>query len=61
MFINLVCTFLYDTAQLQFEIAFYQQHEHTVTHLSVFLNLDICWKIRLQEIFTTLDKGNELA
>lgn len=39
MFINLVCTFLYDTAQLQFEIAFYQQHEHTVTHLSVFLNL----------------------
>lgn len=61
MFINLVCTFLYDTAQLQFVIAFYQQHEHTVTHLSVFLNLDICLKIRLQEILPTLDKVNELA
>ena len=61
MFINLVCTFLYDTAQLQFEIAFYQQHEHTVMHLFVFLNLDICLKIRLQEILPTLDKVNELA
>ena len=57
----IILTFLYDTVQLQFEIAFYQQHEHTVTHLSVFLNLDICLKIRLQEILPTLDKVNELA
>lgn len=57
----IILTFLYDTAQLQFEIAFYQQHEYTVTHLSVFLNLDICLKIRLQEILPTLDKVNELA
>lgn len=57
----IILTFLYDTAQLQFGIAFYQQHEHTVTHLSVFLNLDICLKIRLQEILPTLDKMNELA
>ena len=61
MFINLVCAFLYHTAQLQFAIAFYQQREHTVTRLSVFLNLDICLKIRLQEILPTLDKVNELA
>lgn len=33
----IILTFLYDTAQLQFEIAFYQQHEHTVTHYFICL------------------------
>ena len=33
----IILTFHYDTAQLQFGIAFYQQPEHTVTHYFICL------------------------